>query len=64
MSAISFGGSFELVRSGDETWKKIMSKCLITAPVTLAALTPDYEALTNQGERNSFYIYRLYSSLQ
>jgi hypothetical protein len=38
--------------------------CLITAPVTLAALTPDYKALTNQGERNSFYIYRLYSLLK
>jgi hypothetical protein len=37
---------------------------LITAPITLAALTPNYKALTNQGERNSFHIYRLYSSLQ
>jgi hypothetical protein len=33
MSAISFGGSFELVRSGDETWKKIMSKVLSQAAI-------------------------------
>jgi hypothetical protein len=39
-------------------------QCLITAPVMLAVLTPDYKALTNQGERSSFHIYRLYSLLQ
>jgi hypothetical protein len=33
MSPTSFGGSFELVRSGDETWKKIMSKVLWQAAI-------------------------------
>jgi hypothetical protein len=27
--------------------KRKEEKCLITAPITLAALTPDYKALTN-----------------
>jgi hypothetical protein len=37
---------------------------LITTPIILIALTPDYKALTNQGEYSSFYIYRLYSLLK